>query len=108
LRAISAPDPIATYTRDWRAYLAERLEGQPRGEVCAVIDCAERAVGDFRFCSAHVLGNESRFMDYAPMPKTLADVCEVEGCERISSGLSGLCVDHLRESSRTIVYRSSD
>ena len=95
LQALGADDPIATYTTLWRRFLRGRLDSMPREGPCQHIRCSDSAVKGFRFCPLHELGGRDRYMDYAPMPKNLQDVCQVDGCRRISIGLSKLCVEHI-------------
>ncbi len=93
LEALAKDDPIEYFTDRWRAHLgqcaAQTIDGRP----CEMVGCAEKAVNGFRSCRLHLLEDQ----DYAPMKKTLRDTCSHEGCERISAGLSGRCLDHLSE-----------
>ncbi len=97
LSAIGADDPIETYTSTSRTFLANRLSTLNQVGKCRVFDCNEPAIEGFDLCMTHTMGDQSRFTDYAPMPKTLRDTCNVSGCERISAGLSGRCLEHMRQ-----------
>ena len=96
-KSLEAKDPVECYTNLWRDLIANRLGGLPQNGECLVLDCHRAGVVGHRFCIPHLIGDRTRFMDYAPMPKTLEDTCERLGCDKITSGLSGRCMEHLHE-----------
>lgn len=97
LESIARDDPVMHYTSSWRDRVRRELESQALDGMCGHIECEDQAVRGYRYCVAHLLGDRTRFMDIAPMPKTMADQCSSSGCLRITSGLSDLCVAHLQE-----------
>ena len=95
LDSLLAEDTVQNFTRQFRSHLESELISKGlSSDVCQVYDCSKNRVSGMKFCVEHSMGGRSRFMHYAPTPKTANDQCSIKNCQRITSGLSDTCKKH--------------